>query len=192
MFFMNLLDLFFLQNWIPILTNAEGVALRTAVFIGALFQLGGVIAAPIIGLVVARYGGCRVLPVLYGAGAITVALLGQAGASVPALTLLTFGAGVCLVGAQNSANAVAAMFYDTAIRATGVGWSLGIGRIGAIIGPLIAGFLISLHWPNGSIFLLGGLPMACAMTAALVMGRIYGADPSRRAATPQPTARAAV
>jgi AAHS family 4-hydroxybenzoate transporter-like MFS transporter len=179
MFFMNLLDLFFLQNWIPTLTNAEGIALRTAVIIGALFQLGGVLAAPVIGLLVDRFGGCRVLPVLYGAGCLVVALLGQAGASVPALTVLTFGAGICVVGAQNSANALAAIFYPTAMRATGVGWSLGIGRIGAIIGPLIAGFLISLHWPNGSIFLLGGLPLACAMAAALVMGRLYGGDPGR-------------
>jgi AAHS family 4-hydroxybenzoate transporter-like MFS transporter len=192
MFFMNLLDLFFLQNWIPVLTNADGVALRTAVIIGALFQLGGVIAAPVIGLAVDRWGGCRVLPVLYGAGCLVVALLGQAGASVPVLTVLTFGAGACLVGAQNSANALAAMFYPTAMRATGVGWSLGIGRIGAIIGPLLAGFLLSLHWANGSLFLLGGLPPAVAMAAVLVMGRRYGADPGRRTAEAPPGVRATV
>jgi AAHS family 4-hydroxybenzoate transporter-like MFS transporter len=179
MFFMNLLDLFFLQNWIPTITNGAGIALTTAVIIGSLFQLGGVLAAPVIGLIVDKLGGCRVLPVLYGAGALTVALLGHAGASVPVLALLTFGAGVCVVGAQNSANALAAMFYPTAMRATGVGWSLGIGRIGAIIGPLIGGFLISLHWPNASIFLLGALPLVCAMIGAILMGVRYGADPSR-------------
>ena len=192
MFFLNLLDLFFVQNWLPTLTNAEGIALRTSVFIGALFQLGGVMAAPVIGLLVDRFGGCRVLPVLYGAGGLVIALLGQAGASVPVLTVLTFGAGACVVGAQNSANALAAMFYPTAIRATGVGWSLGIGRIGAIIGPLLAGFLLSLQWPTGSIFLLGGLPLAGAMAAALVMGRLYGADPGGRAAARLPAARATV
>jgi AAHS family 4-hydroxybenzoate transporter-like MFS transporter len=181
MFFMNLLDLFFLQNWIPTVTNGAGIELRTALLIGSLFQLGGVIAAPVLGLIVDRFGGCRVLPVLYGAGAVTVALLGQAGASVPALALLTFGAGVFVVGSQNSANALSAMFYPTAMRATGVGWCLGIGRIGAISGPLVAGFLISLRWPTASIFLLGALPLICAMVGAALMGLRYGADPSRRA-----------
>jgi len=188
MFFMNLLDLFFLQNWIPTITNGAGIALRTAVIIGSLFQLGGVIAAPVLGLIVDRFGGCRVLPVLYGSGAIVVALLGQAGASVPALALLTFAAGACVVGAQNSANALSAMFYPTAMRATGVGWCLGIGRIGAIIGPLIAGFLISLHWPNASIFLLGALPLVCATLGAAAMGLRYGADPSAAASPAEPAA----
>jgi MFS transporter, AAHS family, 4-hydroxybenzoate transporter len=191
MFFMNLLALFLVQSWIPTIANAEGVGLQTSVIIGSLFQLGGVIAAPVIGLTIDRFGGCRVLPFLYGAGAIAVALLGHAGASVPALALLTFGAGVCVVGGQNSANALAAMFYETAMRATGVGWCLGIGRIGAIVGPLVGGFLISLHWPNASIFLLCAVPLTCAMIGAILMGLRYGADPGRRANLSDAPARVA-
>jgi AAHS family 4-hydroxybenzoate transporter-like MFS transporter len=145
----------------------------------------------VIGLTIDRFGGCRVLPFLYGAGAIAVALLGHAGASVPALALLTFGAGVCVVGGQNSANALAAMFYETAMRATGVGWCLGIGRIGAIVGPLVGGFLISLHWPNASIFLLCAVPLTCAMIGAILMGLRYGADPGRRANLSDAPARVA-
>ena len=59
------------------------------------------------------------------------------------------------------------------MRSTGVGWSLGIGRIGAIVGPLLGGFLISLRWPNSSIFLLGSLPLLCAAIAVFMMGRVY-------------------
>ena len=95
---------------------------------------------------------------------------------MPMLMLLTFGAGFCVVGGQNSANAVAAIFYPTSMRSTGVGWSLGIGRVGAIIGPLIGGFLISLHWPNSSIFILGGIPLACAAIAVFAMGQVYPKD----------------
>jgi AAHS family 4-hydroxybenzoate transporter-like MFS transporter len=94
------------------------------------------------------------------------------------LMLLTFGAGFCVVGGQTSANAVAAIFYPTSMRSTGVGWSLGIGRVGAIIGPLIGGFLISLHWPNSSIFILGSIPLACAAIAVFAMGQVYRQDAS--------------
>ena len=88
--------------------------------------------------------------------------------------LTTFGAGFCVVGGQNSANALAAIFYPTAMRSTGVGWSLGIGRIGAILGPLIGGLLLSLHWSNGALFLFGAVPLFCAAIAVTIMGRVYG------------------
>ena len=173
MFFMNLLDLFFLQNWIPTITNAAGIPVQTAVIIGTLFQVGGVIACLFVGFPIDRYGAYKILPLLYGLGCLFVIVIGRAGASVPLLMLLTFGAGFCVVGGQNSANALAAIFYPTPMRSTGVGWSLGIGRIGAIVGPLLGGFLISLRWPNSSIFLLGSLPLLCAAIAVFMMGRVY-------------------
>ncbi len=181
MFFMNLLDLFFLQNWIPTITSDAGVPVQTAVVIGTLFQVGGVIACLFVGIPIDRFGGYKILPILYALGCVFVIALGQAGLAVPLLMMLTFGAGFCVVGGQNSANALAAIFYPTSMRSTGVGWSLGIGRIGAIVGPLVGGFLISLHWPNSSIFILGGIPIACAALAVLVMGQVYRQDATAKA-----------
>lgn len=176
MFFMNLLDLFFLQSWIPTITNAAGVPVQTAIFIGVLFQIGGIVASFLVGFPMDRYGAFRILPLMYALGCVFVIVLGRAGTEVPMLMMLTFGAGFCVVGGQNCANALSAIFYPTAMRSTGVGWCLGIGRIGAIIGPLVVGFLISLKWPIASIFLLGGVPLACACVAVLVMGRSYGEE----------------
>jgi AAHS family 4-hydroxybenzoate transporter-like MFS transporter len=177
LFFMSLLDLFFLQNWIPVISHGEGIPLQTAVVIGTLFQVGGVTAALFLGFAIDRYGALRVLPLLYGAGALLIVAIGQAGASAPALMALTFAAGFCIIGGQNSANAAAAIFYPTAMRSTGVGWCLGIGRVGAIIGPLLGAFLISLKWPNASIFVLGGIPALVAALAVLWMGRLYRGIP---------------
>lgn len=173
MFFMNLLDLFFLQNWIPIISNDAGVPVPTAVMIASVFQFGGVVATLLVGFPFDRIGGYAVLPLLYVLGGLFVVSLGQAETSVPLLFLLTFGAGFCVVGAQTSANAHAAIFYPTPIRSTGVGWCLGIGRLGAILGPLIAGYLLGLHWTRPSLFLVLALPLACAAVAVLTMGRIY-------------------
>jgi AAHS family 4-hydroxybenzoate transporter-like MFS transporter len=183
LFFMSLLDLFFLQNWIPVITHGAGIPVRTAVVIGALFQVGGVTAALFLGFAIDRYGAFRVLPVLYGCGCLLIIAIGRVEA-VPALMALTFGAGFCVVGGQNSANALAAIFYPTAMRSTGVGWCLGVGRVGAIIGPLLGAFLISLHWPNSSIFVLGGLPALCAAVAVFTMGRIYRGEAAAGARPP--------
>jgi AAHS family 4-hydroxybenzoate transporter-like MFS transporter len=172
MFFTNLLDLFFLQSWIPTITHAAGVSVRTAVIIGTMFQIGGTIASLVLGIAVDSFGGYVVLATMYLLGGIFVIVIGGTTAA-GALMALTFCAGFCVVGGQNSANAAAALFYPTAIRSTGVGWSLGIGRIGAIIGPLFGAFLLSLHWPNSSIFLLGSVPLFIAMVAAIVMTVAY-------------------
>jgi AAHS family 4-hydroxybenzoate transporter-like MFS transporter len=173
MFFMNLLALFFLQNWIPVISHGSGISVQTAVLIGTLFQVGGTVACLVVGFPIDRFGPFRVMPFMYGAGCLLVIVLGRAGAEVPMLMALTFLAGFCVVGGQNAANALAAIFYPTAIRSTGVGWSLGIGRIGAIIGPLLGGFLLSLQWPTPSIFLIGAIPLAVAALACACMGLRY-------------------
>jgi MFS transporter, AAHS family, 4-hydroxybenzoate transporter len=173
MFFMNLLDLYLLQNWIPIMASATGVPVQTAVIIGALFQFGGFCAALSLGFAIDKFSAYRVLPILYGLGSIFVMALGQAQSWVVALMVLTFGAGFGVIGGQTSANALAAIFYPTAMRSSGVGWSLGIGRVGAIVGPIIGGFLILHHWSNSAIFLFSGLPPLCAAIAVYMMGRFY-------------------
>jgi AAHS family 4-hydroxybenzoate transporter-like MFS transporter len=72
-----------------------------------------------------------------------------------------------VVGGQIGANALTANSYPTAIRSTGVGWALGIGRIGSIIGPIIGGLLLSLRWPVRQIFLVAAVPVLIASVAAL-------------------------
>ncbi|MCG8505173.1 MAG: MFS transporter, partial [Sphingomonadales bacterium] len=69
------------------------------------------------------------------------------------------------------ANALAADFYPTAARATGIGWALGIGRIGSIIGPFAGGVLIALAWRTGDIFLVSALPALVASAAVFLMGK---------------------
>jgi AAHS family 4-hydroxybenzoate transporter-like MFS transporter len=174
MFFTNLLSIFFLQNWIPTMAHDVGIDVRTAVIIGTLFQVGGVLGSLLIGWPIDKIGAYRVIPVLFFCGILFVALIGVSNGSAAALMALTCGAGFCIVGGQNSANALAAIFYPTSMRSTGVGWALGIGRFGAILGPLIAGFLLAAHMSYGMLFLLGALAPVCSTLAILGMGRVYG------------------
>ena len=81
----------------------------------------------------------------------------------------TFCAGFFTFGAQNSANAIAATGYPTAMRSSGIGWALGIGRTGQIVGPLIGGLLLSLHWGTSGILYVVAVPSVVAATAAFCL-----------------------
>ena len=88
------------------------------------------------------------------------------------MSCLIFGVGSCVAGGQQAANAFAGGYYPTYIRSTGVGWALGIGRIGAVLGPVVAGILLSLHWQTKSVFHFFALPAFCAAAAIFAVARI--------------------
>ncbi len=84
--------------------------------------------------------------------------------------LVIFLAGFGVIGGQTAANAVAATSYPTEIRSTGVGWALGVGRVGSIVGPALAGVLLSMHVSLQNIFLLSAIPAAVGAVAAFGLG----------------------
>jgi len=89
------------------------------------------------------------------------------------LVITVFAAGLSVVGGQTRANALAAEFYPTAMRSTGVGWALGIGRIGSIIGPTLGGILLSGATQARQVFWLAALPVLIATAAAFSAASIH-------------------
>ena len=75
---------------------------------------------------------------------------------------MVFAAGFCAGGGQTAANALAAEFYPTAMRTTGVGWALGIGRIGSIVGPTLGGILLAGGVDTRQIFWMAAVPVLLA------------------------------
>lgn len=170
-FFMNLLILYFLINWLPTVLQRAGFPLENAILGTVLLNAGGIAGGVLIGRLIDRRGPYTVLTVAYLGAAVFVALTGQASGSLAAALALVLLAGFCVIGAQFGANALAADFYPTAARATGIGWALGIGRIGSIIGPFAGGVLIALAWRTGDIFLVSALPALVASAAVFLMGK---------------------
>lgn len=178
--FMNLLNLFFLANWLPTIAVDAGYSGQTAVLVGTALQLGGVVGTIIMGPMIDRVGFYRVLVPTFFVAVLSIAAIGQR--ALPAATLLVAVviSGYCIVGAQPALNALAASIYPTSMRATGMGWSLGIGRAGSIVGPVVGGHLIGLHWSSGALFLAAAVPalLSCAMLAWLSRLRAAATDPS--------------
>lgn len=169
-FFVSLLDLYLLSNWLPTVFHDAGITLSLSVIATALFQAGGVVACFFLGSVVDRFGAYRVLSLTYFLGAVFIGLLGYSH-SIVSIMGCTFFAGVGIIGGQTGANVLAASFYPTYIRSTGVGWALGIGRIGSIVGPVLGGVMLSLHWPLTTIFLAAAIPAFVGASAIYFMGR---------------------
>jgi MFS transporter, AAHS family, 4-hydroxybenzoate transporter len=170
-FFMNLMVFYFLQSWLPTLFTDAGLTQQNAVLMTTLISVGGIVAGVVSGPLMDRYNAYVVLAVLYGFGAVFVVAVGVAGPGLLALT--TFLAGFCVSGAQKSVNALAVIFYPAQMRATGVGWALGIGRFGSILGPVLAGWLLLWGWSTANLMQLAALPMLLAAVFIYAMGLRY-------------------
>jgi AAHS family 4-hydroxybenzoate transporter-like MFS transporter len=169
-FFMSLIDIYLLTSWLPTVFHNAGITLSLSVIATAVFQGGGVVASLALGSFVDRFGAYRVLAITYLLGAVCVALLGYSH-SIVSIMACTFVAGAGILGGQTGANALAASFYPTYIRSTGVGWALGIGRIGSIVGPIFGGIMLSRNWPLTTVFMVAAIPSLIGSGAIYLMGR---------------------
>lgn len=166
-FFINLAEFYALQSWLPTLLGGLGYPLPTVALATSLTTVGGIVIALVIGPAMDRLGPYLSLSVLYFVGTLFVALMGLA-LSQPEWVLLTaaFFTGVCVSGGQKSVIALAAVYYPSAIRSTGVGWALGIGRLGGIGGPLFAGWLLATLTPAELFYVASAPMMICGLLVA--------------------------
>jgi AAHS family 4-hydroxybenzoate transporter-like MFS transporter len=184
-FFMSLLDIYFLSNWLPVVLNDLGATVREAVLMGSMLQVGGVVGTFALGSIIDRFS-FRALALVYFVAAFAVGAIGELGHNAVLIWIAVFAAGFCVVGGQIAANALAAAYYPTSVRATGVGWALGIGRIGSIVGPLVGGVLLTMKWSTASIFVAAALAALCAALAAFLLSRLAGMGGNRQGAAAQP------
>ena len=120
--------------------------------VGTTLQVGGLLASFVMAAFVRRLGLIPVLLIGFFIGAASIGLIGVVAATLSFLFLVVFLAGWGVVGNQGTLNALASSYYPTYLRSTGVGWCLGIGRIGAIVGPLFAGELMKRSLPIQQLF----------------------------------------
>jgi MFS transporter, AAHS family, 4-hydroxybenzoate transporter len=187
-YFMGLVIFYALINWMPILFKDAGVDPRSAGLIAALFPLGGC-GAVLFGWLMDRYDGNRIIAAGYAVTALLIWLIGQAAGQVGFLMLVVFLGGAFMNTAQSSLPALAAAFYPTAGRATGVSWMLGFGRFGGIAGSLLVAELTRRHFSFDEIFMVVAVPGLVAAAALLVK---RWAQPARADDAPTPRAGDAV
>lgn len=171
-FFANLLTMFAIGGWMPTVLNEAGYPLDRAILASAMSAIGGVIGGLVIAVLIDRTGAARTLVAGFVAAGVAIALIGQVTDSVVLVLIVLFLSGLFGMGCQFGINALASISYDTGARTTGLGWALAIGRIGAIIGPVVVGTAIGMALPVSQLFLLGAIPMLIAAGAVFVLGRL--------------------
>lgn len=166
-YFMGLVIFYLLTSWMPILFKDAGFTIERAALITALFPLGGGIGTVLSGWLMDKFNAQKVVALGYALTAMLVYAVGQAIGNIGLLVALIFLAGTAMNGAQSSMPSLAAMFYPTHGRATGVAWMLGIGRFGGIAGALLGAELMRRHLGFSATFSLLAIPAVIATVALL-------------------------
>ena len=167
--FISLITLFSLTNWLPTLFGTLGVTPKQVVTIMAFSQGAGLLGSLVAARLVVSYPPFHVAALGYTLAASLLLGLGKFGSSYVAILVVNSLLYFFLIGDQNIVNAMAGQLYPPKIRATGTGWGIGIGRIGGILGPSIAGLLLAFHWTPGQLFMLAAFPTLATAVAALAL-----------------------
>lgn len=168
-FFANLLNMYLFGYWMPTVLTLSGLTPEAAVFYASMFQLGGILSIALLGPMIDRFGAPRVLACSFASGVIFILAVGLYNLPTPFIMIPILGAGAAMIGSQLGANAMVAALYPARIRSTGVGWALGIGRLGGIAGPALGGALLAFGLPPKQIFLCACGPALIAACATLLL-----------------------
>jgi AAHS family 4-hydroxybenzoate transporter-like MFS transporter len=175
-FFCSLLNLFLFIYWMPEVLHLTGMTPSEAARATSFRELGGMLAVVYLGVLIDRFGPQRALAWHYAACIAFIALIALV--VMPYLLLVTviFFSGMTIIGSQTGANATCGKLYPARMRTSGLGWAIGIGRLGSIAGPAMGGYLLSIGLPPTKIFLCACLFAVIAAIATALLGLRHRAE----------------
>ena len=156
-FFMCLLMVYALGSWLPKLMIQAGYSLGASMIFLFALNIGGMVGAIGGGALADKFHIKPVLTIMFTVGAIALIFLGFKSPQFILYTLIAI-AGAATIGSQILLYTFVAQFYPATVRSTGMGWASGIGRIGAIVGPVLTGALLTLELPHQMNFLVIAVP----------------------------------
>ena len=168
-FFMVMLSFYFVLSWTPTLLTDAGLRAEQGISGGVLMNIGGIVGGVTLGYLTARFSGHRLTALYMVICAVFMALFGLLDGDLGVMLVLGFVIGYFIFGSIIGVYSIAPNIYRTAIRNTGMGWAIGVGRFGGIIGPSAAGFLLANGWTGAQCFYAFGIPLLIAMAAVLLL-----------------------
>lgn len=171
----NLMIFYFVNQWMPTILSNNGVPVEHAVLAVTGFQFAGTLAGLIIMRPLDKYGFIPV-PILFACAIPIIACIGLSGLSEGVTLALVAAAGFCLLGLQFGNIATETNMYPTYIRSWGVGACFGAGRVGSVIGPIVGGYLISMHISMQTLFLIAAIPLVVGLINAALLTPLYRAE----------------
>ncbi|MFU9137375.1 MFS transporter [Erwinia tasmaniensis] len=172
-YFMGLFLVYLIGSWLPTLIKDMGMTVTQAALVTAVYQAGGTLGSLFAGWMMDRFNASLVLAAIYFVGAIATVAIGYVPAHTLTLSLVAFGSGFCLNGANTGMNALSASYYPTHARATGSSWMHGVGRIGAILSAFVGAQMLAIGWHITEVFTSLAIP-AVLTTLMLLAKYRYG------------------
>jgi len=171
-FFCSLMNLFLFAYWLPEVLHLGGMTPAEAARASSYSDLGAIFAVIYLGLLIDRHGPERALALHYAAGIVFIGAIALFAMPYLLLSVVIFFSGMTIIGSQTGANATAGKLYPARMRTSGIGWALGIGRLGGIAAPVLGGWLLATGMRPPQIFLSAcGFALVAAVATALLVFR---------------------
>ncbi len=165
-FFFCFISLYFLMSWVPKLVVDAGLSEAAGVYSAAVLNGGGVLGIVLLGWIATRVGLTALIGWFLIVASAAMVVYSQFSETL-SLFVSLFVVGFLLQGGFCGLYAVAAKLYPADVRTTGVGWAIGLGRFGAVVGPYVGGFLIAAGLNLEGNFLIFAIPTCLAGVLAL-------------------------
>lgn len=164
--FLGFFALYFVISWIPKIAVNAGLPLEQAIYAGTAYNVGSIFGSILLGWISSRFGLQRMIMLFFIAAAGIMLIFGNVSMGVSTILFCSLLIGITLNGGFNGFWPTAARLYPTEIRTTGIGWALGAGRAGAVLGPLIGGYLLHSGASLALTFAIFAVPLVLAGIAA--------------------------
>lgn len=167
--FMGLMVLYSMLSWITKLASGAGLSDADSIYAGAVYNMGAFVGTMSMGFLTLHIRPARLTPLLLALAGVALLVFGNATLSVGGALAMAFIIGLTLQGGYNGMWPIAAGAFPAETRATGIGWVMGIGRGGAVVGPIMAGYLLAAQVSLPMILAIYCIPLAmCGVCAFFV------------------------
>ncbi len=168
-FFMMMLSFYFVLSWTPTLLTDAGLRAEQGISGGVLMNIGGIIGGATLGYLTARFSAHRLTGLYMALCVVFMIVFGLLDGNLGPMLVAGFIVGYFIFGSIIGLYSIAPDIYSAVVRNTGMGWAIGVGRFGGIIGPSAGGFLLAQGWTAAQCFYAFGIPLLVAMVAVLLL-----------------------
>jgi len=168
LFFVNAMALYLVISWLPLVLQSLGMTIQQAGQTTAMFSAASLIGGLVVASLIARVG-VALLPAMFMIAIPLLLMFATMELSRAAIVVCVLIPGISFGALQVGCFTVTGMLYPIHVRATGAGWALSIGRIGAIIGPIFGAAVFALQLPPQEMFGFATIPMIIGAIGAIVL-----------------------
>jgi len=157
--FFGFMVLYSVLSWIPRLAIDAGLNPKSGILAGAVYNIGAFLGTVLLARLADSSGLKQLIAGFLLTAAVLLLLFGGVHMPVALVLLTAFAIGITLQGGFNGIYPLATCVYPVGVRSSGLGWAMGLGRAGGVLGPWLAGLILSLHLPQIVLFLALAFPL---------------------------------